>query len=110
MQGNTSSLLQIPVMPKRRSSSTSDIEEFSSKEKDHVQLRERPSSETDLSAGDKQCVADPKKGRSQTSCVATACFSYYNSSPKQTKQAEHLSQEGMVSPETDVSTKSCSTE
>lgn len=96
LQGNTSNLLQIPAMAKRRSSSTSDVEEFSSKV-NHPKLRSRPSSDTDLSAVGKECVAEPSRGRFQTSFSSTEYFSHYDSASKLTEQAKHLSQEEMES-------------
>ena len=91
---------KIPFLRKRRSSSTSEVEEF--QKILQPPLRERPSSETDLSKAEKQIVAEPSKGRFQTSFSSSEYFSHYDSSSKLTEQAKHLSKEQMEALEIDI--------
>ena len=99
-QGNPSNFLHIPAIEKRRSSSTSEIEEF--QKILHPPLRPRPSSESDLLKAEKQIVADPSKGRFQTSFSSSEYFSHYDSSSKLTEQAKLLSKEQMEALELDI--------
>ena len=96
-QGSTR---KIPALTKRRSSSTSEVEEI--QKVLQPPLRERPSSENDLSKTEKHIVADPSKGRFQTSFSSSEYFSHYDSSSKLTEQAKHLSEEQMEALELDI--------